>query len=259
MMKLLFHSFLLVSVSTLAGPSDSATWQKKDHPAFTFSYQDADQKISNEIDLDVDKGISRITSFFGHEFANKFQVFLFPNRALLDKQWQTDWGLPGFKAECWMVASGVAQRLDILSPNMWKKETCEHDATDKHEVESLIVHELVHVFHGQVNPRPDFTGLDDLGWLIEGVATYASGQLNNKRMESVRRVVADGKAPAALEDFWKGKDKYGLAGSLVKYVDKKYGRSVLFQLLGQTDEKSILEVLMTDENGLIEGWKKSVL
>lgn len=257
-MKLLTLSFLFVSFSTLSESPDSIVWQKKDHSAFTLSYQDADQNISNEIDLDLDKGISRITSFFGREFTNKFQVFLFPNRASLDNQWQTDWGLPGFKAECWMVASGVAQRLDILSPNMWKKETCEHDATDKHEVESLILHELVHVFHGQQNPRPDFTGLDDLAWLIEGVATYASGQLNNKRLEPVRKVVADGKAPAALEDFWKGKDKYGLAGSLVKYVDKKYGRPVLFQLLGQADEKSILEILKTDEPGLIEAWKKSV-
>ena len=258
MMKFLFHSFLFISFSTLAGPSDSTAWQKKDHTTFTFSYQDADQNISNEIDLDLDKGISRITSFFGREFANKFQVFLFPNRASLDKQWQTDWGLPGFKAECWMVASGVAQRLDILSPNTWKKETCEHDATDKKEVASLILHELVHVFHGQQNPKPDFTGLDDLSWLIEGVATYASGQLNKRRLESVRKGVADGKAPAALEDFWKGKDKYGLAGSLVKYVDKKYGRFVLFELLGQTDEKSILEILKTDEPGLIEAWKKSI-
>jgi hypothetical protein len=258
-MKLLSVSFLVVSFSTFSGPSDSTTWQKKDHAAFTFSYQDADQKISNEIDHDLDKGISRITSFFGHEFANKFQVFLFPNRASLDTQWQTDWGLPGFKAECWMVASGVAQRLDILSPNMWKKETCEHDASDKHEVESLVLHELVHVFHGQQNPRPDFTGLDDLAWLIEGVATYASGQLNKKRLESVRKVVANGKAPAALKDFWKGKDKYGLAGSLVKYVDKKYGRPVLFELLGQGDVKSILEILGTDEPGLIEGWRKSVI
>lgn len=256
--KIFTVSSLFVSLAAWAGPYDSVTWQKKDHPAFTFSYQDADQNISNEIDLDLDKGISRITSFFGHEYANKFQVFLFPDRTSLDKQWQTDWGLPDFKAECWMVASGVAQRLDILSPNTWKKETCEHDATDKHEVESLIAHELVHVFHGQQNPRPDFTGLDDLAWLIEGVATYASGQLNNKRLESVRKVVKEGKAPAALEDFWKGKDKYGLAGSLVKYVDKKYGRSVLFELLGQTDEISILEILKTDEHGLIEAWKKSV-
>jgi len=259
MMKLLSLSLLLVSFSTWAGQSDSTTWLKIDHPAFTFSYQDMDQKISREIDLDVNKGISRITSFFGHPFVKKFQVFLFPNRASLDKQWQSDWGLPDFKAECWMVASGVAHRLDILSPNTWKKETCDHDATDKKEVESLILHELVHVFHGQHNPKPDFNGLDDLSWLIEGVATYASGQLNNKRLESVRKVVAEGKAPTALEDFWKGNDKYGVAGSLVKYVDKKYGRPVLFELLSQTDEKSILEILKINEPGLIEAWKKSIL
>ena len=158
---LLTLSFLAISFSALAGPSDSTIWQKKDHPAFTFSYQDTDQKISNEIDLDLDKGISRVTSFFGHRFAKKFQVFLFPNRASLDKQWQTDWGLPDFKAECWMVASGVGHRLDILSPNTWKKETCEHDATDKKEVESLILHELVHVFHGQHNPKPTLAA-----WMI---------------------------------------------------------------------------------------------
>ena len=259
MQKVPLVFFLFVSISTFAQPPDSTIWLKKDHSSFTFSYQNRDQKISNQMDLDVRKGISRITSFFGHPFANKFQAFLFPDRASLDRQWQKDWGLPDFKAECWMVASGVAQRLDILSPSAWRKETCEHDAADRNEVKSLILHELVHVFHGQYNSKPDFSGMDDLSWLVEGVATYASGQLDNQRLGKVRNLVTAGMAPVALEDFWKGSEKYGLAGSLVRYVDKRYGRAVLFELLRQTDEKKILEVLKINEPGLINGWKESVL
>jgi hypothetical protein len=76
-MKLHTLSFLCVSFSTLAGPSDSTAWQKKDHPAFTFSYQDTDQKISNEIDHDVNKEFCESLPSSATRLQKNFKSFFF--------------------------------------------------------------------------------------------------------------------------------------------------------------------------------------
>jgi hypothetical protein len=39
--------------------------------------------------------------------------------------WQKDWNEPRFKSECWMVASGVASKLDVISPKSWDKQACD--------------------------------------------------------------------------------------------------------------------------------------
>jgi hypothetical protein len=157
-----------------------------------------------------------------------------------------------------MVASGVADRLDILTPLKWETEACEHSFTDKEQTQKLLTHELVHVFHGQQNPKPDFAGMDDLAWLIEGMATYASGQLNETRMAGVKSLVAEGKAPSALASFWTGKNKYGLSGSMMEYIDFHFGRSKLFDLLPFTDQQKVLSFLETNEAKLINDWKANL-
>ncbi len=239
-------------------PAVLPSWHTMDHQAYSFSYTDPDLGIAGQLDADVKKGISKIILFFGHPYPGKVKAYLFPNRTALNKQWETDWGIPAFKAECWMVASGVAARLDILSPNAWKKETCEHDAADKDEVASLVWHELVHVYHAQYSANPTFKNMDNLSWLVEGLATYASGQLSEVRMQRVQAIVREHNTPVALEDFWKGNDRYALAGSIVRYVDRTYGRVKMFELLEATDEKSALKILGVTENELIDGWKRSI-
>src|SRR6516165_2607432 len=106
-----------------------------------------------------------------------------------------------------MVASGVADRMVILSPRVWKTQAAEHDPADAEHLRDLIAHELVHVYHGQHNPRPDFDGMDDSGWFVEGLAVYVSGQLERShrgqgsgpsgrrlvRTLSLRRVRIDGR------------------------------------------------------------------
>jgi hypothetical protein len=221
-------------------------------------YTAGDAALAPAVGEDVQSGMQRIEVFFGHPFRASFEVFMFPGREHLDAQWQEAWGAPEFKSECWMVASGVAQRLDLLSPNAWGAEACEHNATDRRATAQLITHELVHVYHGQHNPVPDFTGMDDLAWLIEGVATYASGQLDEGRMTRVRQLVAKGEAPKSLSGFWSGRDKYGLAGSLARYVDGRFGRARLFESLNETSQEAVLAKLGVTERQLIEAWADSV-
>jgi len=233
-------------------------WKKKDSKSFTIHYTATDEELVASLEAYLLAGEKSVTLFFNHPFKQKFDVFLFPSRAALDAQWQKDWGASDFKSECWMVASGVGSRLDILSPNAWVAEACEHDAARTEVVQKLITHELAHVYHGQHNPKPTFDGMDDLAWLIEGVAVFASGQLDDKRIQQVKSMIQSGKAPGQLNKFWSGQARYGQAGSLIAYMDKIIHREKLFGLLAETSQEVILKSLGKTEAELIEGWKNTL-
>ena len=99
-----------------------------------------------------------------------------------------DWGVDDFKSECWMVASGVSGKMDLLAPGVWKDQACEHSFADKLKTKQVIAHELFHVYHAQINPGNDFNNVTGLDWLVEGFATYASGQLDTGRISGVKRI-----------------------------------------------------------------------
>ena len=208
------------------------------------------------LSLQLTAGVEAVERFFGHPFPRRFDVYVFPHRAELDKQWQQEWGDPTFQSSCWMVASGVAHRLDILSPGAWAAEACEHIATDTLAMRRLLQHELVHVFHGQHNPKPDFAGMDEMGWWIEGLAVYASEQLDSARLAPVRSLINSHAEPKSLSKFWSGKNKYGLSGSVAAWIDNVHGRAVLCQLLACTDTQQALNLLRTDEATLLDDWQK---
>jgi len=248
-----------VGLNSFAGQRDSLQWIKKQEKLFTLYYTPADSSIIFTIEKDLATGTRSVTRFFQTKsFKKKFDVYIFPNRDELNTQWSKDWAGPGFKSACWMVASGVAHRLDILSPFCWKKEACDHNAGDADEVQKIITHELVHVFHAQHNPKPTFDGMDELSWLVEGLATYASGQLNEERINKVKAQLKQEKIPLTLTRLWTGADKYGRAGSFVQFMDKEYGRKKLIGLLKYTDNTSILQSLKTDEAALISKWREKM-
>jgi hypothetical protein len=260
-MRLLFIlAFGFSSLQLFAGQTDSLEWMKKKADLFTLYYTLADQTIATVIEKDLLGGIKTVTGFFQKQsFTKKIDVYIFPNREELNSQWRKDWGMPGFNSECWMVASGTAQRLDVLSPLSWKKQACDHNADDSMEIAKIIAHELVHVFHAQHNPNPTFDGMDDLSWLIEGVATVVSNQLGQQRLNRVRAQLKEGKIPTALSQFWTGADKYGRAGSFVNFLVEKYGKAKIFELLAYKDLPTILKSLKTREAELIEQWKNKML
>src|SRR5436853_2742391 len=140
-----FLLFSFIQFSLFAA-DDSLHWTKKQNSSFTLYYTSADSAIVSAIEKDLGVGTKTVTGFFHSPFPQKYEVYIFPNRNELDKQWSSDWGGPNFRSQCWMVASGVANRLDILSPLCWKKDACEHNAADSIEVQKIITHELVHVY-----------------------------------------------------------------------------------------------------------------
>ncbi len=244
---------LLLSWKT---PSD--TWLTEKQKGYTVFYRDTDRNRIDEYMPYINKGVKEAGVFFSGNYKKEFGVYIHPNRNSMDAQWQKDWNMPEFRSECWMVASGTAQKLDLLSPSVWKEEACEHVYSETINTQRLITHELVHVFHGQQNASPDFSQTEGIDWFVEGLATYASGQCDSLRMREVRKALLENKIPASLDQFWTGKLKYGLSGSMVMYIDRRFGRKKLNELLVFSKKSEILSSLNIIEAELMEGWKKFV-
>lgn len=233
-----------------------AHWITEKHTGYTFLYTSADSENKTEYAQLIENGLRTIRTFFNASYNKPFDIYVHPNRHSLDSTWQTDWNMPDFKSECWMVASGVATRIDMISPKRWDHEACEHQYAQTEKTQQLITHELVHVYHGQRNTSPDFSNTEGIDWFVEGLATYASGQCDASRIAEIRKAVSDNKIPNGLDNFWSGKLKYGLSGSVVMYIDNTYGRAKLLELLPFSKKADLLAALKTTESELLDGWKK---
>ena len=93
---------------------------------------------------------------------------------------------------------------------------------------------------------------------MEGLATYISGQLDEKRLQRIKHLIKENKTPLTLDNFWKGQENYGLSGSVVTYIDKAYGRGKLFSLLEFTNKHDALKFLGLTEEQLLKSWKDSL-
>ncbi len=246
-------AFVLLAVpgsacSSVAAHESVARWR--------LEITEQDRSLAGPLRDHLCDGIRSVESFFGIPFERPFVVEVFPDRSAFDGFFRTRWGIE--KTEAWMVAAGVADRLVLLSPAAWRAEAVEHDPEDAEHVRDLLTHELVHVYHGQKNPRPDFDGLDEIGWFVEGLATYASGQLEHSHRSAAKEAIEAGRAPLRLGDAWSGRERYGVSGSLVEFVDLEYGRGTIVALLGATSQSEILRALELTEEDLLAAWRAYV-
>jgi hypothetical protein len=247
-------SLTLIFLSALCFASSE--WKSKRENSFVINYTNEDESTFSKYSDWIKEGQVGAGKFFNQKFKQEFVVYVHPNRQSLDEQWQKDWQMPTFKSECWMVASGVATKLDLLSPRVWSSQSCEHNEADLVASKRLIVHELVHVFHGQQNASPDFNATEGIDWFAEGLATYASGQLTNEKLKQIQVALIENKIPLDLNKFWTGSMRYGLSGSMVMYIDKEFGRERLKTLLPFAMKTEILKSLGVTEEKLLADWKK---
>jgi hypothetical protein len=231
------------------------TWQNEKREEYTVFYQSGDKSNLAEYKSFFDKGINSVNEFFGSGFSKSFDIYVHPSRLSLDSTWQKDWQMPEFKSECWMVASGTHNKLDLISPKLWDTQSCEHKYANVDQTQRLITHELVHVFHGQRNVSPDFSNTEGIDWFVEGLATFASGQLDSSKIKEIKTAISENKIPAGLDKFWSGKLRYGLSGSVVSFIDHQYGRKKVVELLPYNKKSQILEGLKLTEAELIDAWK----
>jgi hypothetical protein len=205
------------------------------------------------------RGRESVERMFAAMMQAPFTLRVFASRAELDAHWRVEWDMPDFQSQCWMVASGGERELVVLSPDAWASEACEHDAGNERRIALLIAHEVVHVFHHQVHPRDSFDGFEPIGWFVEGVAVFASGQLESDHLATAADAIAEGAAPTELESAWSGKYRYGVSGSLVAYIDTRWGRDVLLELMTMSTEDEILARLAISEHELLDVWRRWVV
>lgn len=251
---------VMTATAASVSPAWALEWESRAQASVALQFTAADRALADQVSSQAAEGRKAVVQFFGTDFPAAFGVKLFPDRATLTDDWRQQAKDPGLKPECWMVASGTAQGLTLLSPRIWSTQACDHDAADGVALQRLITHELVHVFHGQSNPNPEFDGLDEIDWFAEGLATYASGQLDDKRLQRVRETfAAQAGKPLRLNQVWTGRDRYGQAGSLVAYIDRRFGRPMLLHMLRATSQQQLLDMLGLDEAQLVADWRASVL
>jgi hypothetical protein len=267
MSRLSFRLLVLVFAATGLGgqatgvtpkPGEHKNWQARP-PAgeeLQVIHVEQDKDVAASLRPYIQQGQQKVEGFFGQPFKKAFEVELVPDRAAFDEYFRKRWRVP--KTEAWMVASGVADRMVILSPRVWKTQATEHDPADAEHIRELIAHELVHVYHGQHNPRPDFDGMDDIGWFVEGLAVYVSGQLERSHHTAARDALKGGKAPSRLADAWSGRYRYGVSGSMVEFVERRHGREAIKSLLAVVTNEAAMTRLNTAEHEFLEAWKAHV-
>lgn len=191
---------------------------------------------------------ARVASFFGAPFPRDFETVVLPDRTAFADFTESRWG---FRAEpCWMVAAGTGSVFAIIAPEAWATEACEHDAADAEHVRRLVAHELVHVYHGQHNADPEFDTMAPLGWFVEGLAVYASGQFDAERRAQAARTARDGWSEH-LERAWSGEARYAVCGAIAAWIDETRGRETLVTLLGARSTHEALDMLGSDEDTLL--------
>lgn len=222
-------------------------------PRLRFEIAAADASIASSIERQTRDGAARVETFFGRTFPRPVVVRVFPDRVSFDRHLREAWGMP--EVACWMVGDAEEEALVLLSPKVWGESACDHDPDDADHVGDLVAHELVHVFHMQVNPSDEFAGVEGLDWFVEGLATFVSGQLERSHADRVVEAVEKGELPATLDDAWTGPYRYGVSGSLVAFVAGRVGRDGLIELLEATTREEVLAAVGLTEAELLSRWE----
>jgi hypothetical protein len=235
--------------SAMARPTTSGVHK------LTIQYEEKDSIVAATLEGYARGGIMEIELFFDRVFPDSLTVQVLTDRGSFDAYALESWGIP--ETQCWMVGAAGVRTVALLSPLEWRPE-CDHDPNDDQHVRDVLVHELVHVFHMQHSPTDEFLGAEEIGWFVEGLATYVSGQLAASHADRARKAVEVGAVPSRLADAWSGEYRYGVAGSLAAFLDAKVGRVTFTRLLAATTQAQLLAPTGLLEEEFLEEWESWV-
>lgn len=236
---------------TAPDPADVRTEQ---HTGYRLEYVAADRAVAESLVPVIDQGRQSAEKFFATTYQATFVVKIMHDRAALNARWRVAFQRPNLETQCWEIAAGWATEVDILSPAVWGSQSCGHNGSNANHVANVVAHELVHVLHGQRNPS-FFSIAASTPWILEGLATYASGQWAAEYAGSARSALGGGFAPATFAEIWTSSANYALAGSVFAYIHHRFGIDALHRLLTVGSEGELLASLSTDAPALLRDWR----
>jgi hypothetical protein len=251
------HELLLLAVVLAAGacansatspsPAPSGEWREATIQERPYRFTDADAQVAVTVGTYVNEGEVNAISFLSLQYTSPFTVTIHPDRASLDAQWRV-------ATACWMIAGGWRADVSLLSPRVWNSQSCGHDGGNASHVRYVLRHELVHVLHAQHAEIALATP-----WFVEGLAVYASGQIDTDYAGGDRSRLAAGFRPQTIAELWADGANYPLAGSLVRYIDRTYGRAMLRDMMAHTTTAGMLSRIGIEEAALLDAWREDVL
>ena len=256
--QILFSAIILAATagcqeSTSSAPTDE--WLTVTVGGLSIRAVRADSGLVPFVRDAVRNGESIATTFFSAAPLQSYSVSIYPDRSSLTDRWRVAWQFPSFQAECWMIAAAWATELDLLSPQAWSRDACGHDAGNATHVRNVLAHEVVHVLHGQLGQHANISSLLTGQWFTEGLAVYISGMLDVDYAGVVQARLAAGFAPRTFAEVWNDGANYPLSGSIVRYIDRRYGRTALRDLLPARSTTAILTRLGVGEAELLTAWR----
>lgn len=235
---------------------EGPTGSEADVSKLDITYEAADSNSAVVLQAYALNGMAQIERFFGRSFPEPVMLTILPDREAFDAYAAKKWGLT--QTQCWMVGAAGTHDVVLLTTRLWEP-ACDHDASDERHVRDLLVHEFVHAFHMQINPSDEFERADEVGWFVEGLATYVSGQLEAGHLVRAHEAVEKGETPDHLVDAWSGPYRYGVAGSMAAFLDELLGRGQFGTLLAATTQAELLDPVGMTERDFLEAWKAWVL
>ncbi len=248
----------LAGCTSLSDPTPQLEWIRAPSIGFGFTLE-VTEPDRDRIEFFLDSGIQgrgEVQEFFARSFLLDYVIRLFPDRASLSAYWRDIWRAQGLDG-C-SIAAARQREVTFLSPGAWKTDGCGQNPNQAGHVRAILTHELVHVLHEQWNPGLGRVA-EIMPWFVEGLAVYASGQLRNEYASAAREVVTAGNSPMHLADIWTSGSRYGLAGSVVAYLDQLIGRPALANLLTARNNAEVLAAVGLSEQDFLAGWRAAVL
>jgi hypothetical protein len=230
-------------------------WTTFTESGFTIRAVRADAGLVPLVGAAIRDGERLATGFFSAPPLQPYSIAIYPDRSTLTDHWRTAWQFPAFQAQCWMIAAAWADELNLLSTRAWARDACGHDPGNQTHIRNVLAHEVVHVLHSQLGQHPNLASTLDVQWFFEGLAVYVSGMLDVDYAGIVQGRLSAGYAPRTLAEVWNDPGNYPLSGSIVRYIDRRFGRAAVRDLLNARSTATILGRLGIGEAELLSGWR----
>ncbi|MDP2865901.1 MAG: hypothetical protein Q8O90_06635 [Elusimicrobiota bacterium] len=149
----------------------------------------------------------------------------------------------------------------LIAPNAWPTDVHPDylgpdGACDKKVYRQFIEHEIVHMIEEYSSPKNAMEIRPQ--WWGDGIAVYATGQYGDRiNREEIKKDLAVNKLPHITG--MKGRDAYVWGWSLVRYIEKRFGRKILRKIILESCTEDILGFLKLRKNKFELEWRAAIL